>query len=192
MFGEIIRCRTTKAYHEEIGRISDSPLARARQRIGNPWVSTTESRRFSLIHARRYNISHVAIGVGDLGLAYQVRGIAVSHPQRASSRTDRRRERCAVHQVVCFIVAYFQALKIAISVDSNHAESYCNLAVLEVRKQASRQHLDSNVRLIARSYHQGSSQYSTFTAAQASLTHLPCFARHPSPRPRVTWKERLH
>lgn len=28
-----------------------------------------------------------------------------------------------------------QAFKIAISVDSNHAESYCNLAVLEVRKQ---------------------------------------------------------
>lgn len=30
-----------------------------------------------------------------------------------------------------------QAFKIAISVDSNHAESYCNLAALEVRKQVS-------------------------------------------------------
>ena len=28
-----------------------------------------------------------------------------------------------------------QAFKIAVSVDSNHAESYCNLAALEVRKQ---------------------------------------------------------
>eukprot|EP00903_Cladosiphon_okamuranus_P013708 g12764.t1 len=45
-----------------------------------------------------YNVGHVAIGIGDLGLAYQ-------------------------------------AFKIAISVDSNHAESYCNLAALEVRKQ---------------------------------------------------------
>ncbi|CAM9818900.1 unnamed protein product, partial [Hapterophycus canaliculatus] len=44
-----------------------------------------------------YNVGHVAIGIGDLGLAYQ-------------------------------------AFKIAISVDSNHAESYCNLAALEVRK----------------------------------------------------------
>jgi len=40
----------------------------------------------------RYNIGQVAIGIGDLGLAYQ-------------------------------------AFKIAVSVDSNHAESYNNLGV---------------------------------------------------------------
>lgn len=44
-----------------------------------------------------YNIGQVAIGVGDLGLAYQ-------------------------------------AFKIAVSVDPNHAESYSNLGVLELRK----------------------------------------------------------
>ncbi|GMF64486.1 unnamed protein product [Phytophthora lilii] len=44
-----------------------------------------------------YNIGQVAIGIGDLGLAYQ-------------------------------------AFKIAVSVDSNHAESYNNLGVLELRK----------------------------------------------------------
>lgn len=44
-----------------------------------------------------YNISQVAIGIGDLGLAYQT-------------------------------------LKIAVSIDSNHAESYNNLGVLELRK----------------------------------------------------------
>ncbi|KAL1528340.1 hypothetical protein AB1Y20_009694 [Prymnesium parvum] len=44
-----------------------------------------------------YNVGQVAIGIGDLGLAYQ-------------------------------------AFKIAISVDSNHAESYGNLGVLELRK----------------------------------------------------------
>jgi len=44
-----------------------------------------------------YNIGQVAIGIGDLGLAYQ-----------------------------CF--------KIAVSVDSNHAESFNNLGVLELRK----------------------------------------------------------
>eukprot|EP00752_Nemacystus_decipiens_P006899 g6197.t1 len=53
-----------------------------------------------------YNVGHVAIGIGDLGLAYQ-------------------------------------AFKIAISVDSNHAESYCNLAALEVRKQVYPEHGDS-------------------------------------------------
>ena len=42
-------------------------------------------------------LAQVAIGIGDLGLAYQ-------------------------------------AFKIAISVDSNHAESYANLGVLELRK----------------------------------------------------------
>ncbi|CAM9659200.1 unnamed protein product, partial [Phaeothamnion confervicola] len=45
-----------------------------------------------------YNIGHVAIGIGDLGLAYQ-------------------------------------AFKIAVSVDPNNAESFCNLAVLELRKR---------------------------------------------------------
>lgn len=44
-----------------------------------------------------YNIGHVAIGIGDVGLAYQ-------------------------------------AFKIAVSVDPNHAESYNNLGVLEMRK----------------------------------------------------------
>ena len=44
-----------------------------------------------------YNIGQVAIGIGDLGLAYQ-------------------------------------AFKIAISVDNNHAESFNNLGVLELRK----------------------------------------------------------
>ena len=44
-----------------------------------------------------FNVAHVAIGVGDLGLAYQ-------------------------------------ALKIAINIDPNHAESFNNLAVLELRK----------------------------------------------------------
>jgi len=45
-----------------------------------------------------FNIGQVAIGIGDLSLAYQ-------------------------------------AFKIAVSCDSNHAESYCNLGVLELRKQ---------------------------------------------------------
>lgn len=45
-----------------------------------------------------YNVGHVAIGLGDLGLAYQ-------------------------------------AFKIAISIDNDHTESYCNIAALEVRKQ---------------------------------------------------------
>jgi hypothetical protein len=45
----------------------------------------------------RYNIGQVAIGIGDLGVAYQ-------------------------------------AFKIAVSVDSNHVESYSNLGVLELRK----------------------------------------------------------
>lgn len=44
-----------------------------------------------------YNISHVAIGIGDLSLAYE-------------------------------------ALKIAISADPNHAEAFNNLGVLELRK----------------------------------------------------------
>ncbi len=44
-----------------------------------------------------YNVSHVAIGIGDLGLAYE-------------------------------------ALKIAISADPNHAEAFNNLGVLELRK----------------------------------------------------------
>eukprot|EP00398_MALV-I-01_sp_L67-1_P000936 gene936-802_t len=44
-----------------------------------------------------YNVAHVAIGVGDTGLAYQ-------------------------------------CLKVAISVDPNHAESYNNIGVLELRK----------------------------------------------------------
>lgn len=44
-----------------------------------------------------YNIGHVAIGVGDLGLAYQ-------------------------------------AFKIAVSNNPNHAESFNNLGVLELRK----------------------------------------------------------
>jgi tetratricopeptide repeat protein 8 len=44
-----------------------------------------------------YNIGQVAVGIGDLGLAYQ-------------------------------------AFKIAVSVDGNHAESYTNLGVLELRK----------------------------------------------------------
>ena len=44
-----------------------------------------------------YNIGHVAIGIGDLGLAYQ-------------------------------------AFKIAVSVNPEHAESFCNLGVLELRK----------------------------------------------------------
>lgn len=37
--------------------------------------------------------------------------------------------------LVFFGTEEIQAFKIAISVDSNHAESYCNLAALEVRKQ---------------------------------------------------------
>eukprot|EP00659_Diplonema_papillatum_P018517 gene18517-28581_t len=45
-----------------------------------------------------YNIGQVAIGIGDLGLAYQ-------------------------------------AFKVAISVDPNHAESFNNLGILELRKQ---------------------------------------------------------
>lgn len=45
----------------------------------------------------RYNIGQVAVGIGDLGLAYQ-------------------------------------AFKIAVSVDSHHAESFNNLGVLELRK----------------------------------------------------------
>ena len=44
-----------------------------------------------------YNIAHVGIGIGDLGLAYQ-------------------------------------ALKVAISHNPNHAESFNNLGVLELRK----------------------------------------------------------
>lgn len=44
-----------------------------------------------------FNIGQVAIGIGDLSLAYQ-------------------------------------ALKVSISVDANHAESYCNLGVLDLRK----------------------------------------------------------
>lgn len=44
-----------------------------------------------------YNVGQVAIGIGDLGLAYQ-------------------------------------AFKIAISIDANHAESFNNLAILELRK----------------------------------------------------------
>eukprot|EP00695_Tsukubamonas_globosa_P002740 TRINITY_DN3935_c0_g1_i1.p1 TRINITY_DN3935_c0_g1~~TRINITY_DN3935_c0_g1_i1.p1 ORF type:complete len:138 (-),score=47.15 TRINITY_DN3935_c0_g1_i1:38-400(-) len=44
-----------------------------------------------------HNIGQVAIGIGDLGLAYQ-------------------------------------AFKVAISVDSNHSESFNNLGVLELRK----------------------------------------------------------
>ena len=44
-----------------------------------------------------YNIGQVAIGIGDLGVAYQ-------------------------------------SFKIAVSCDSNHAESYNNLGVLELRK----------------------------------------------------------
>ncbi len=46
---------------------------------------------------RRYNIGQVAIGIGDLGLA-------------------------------------FQAFKIAVSINSHHAESFNNLGVLELRK----------------------------------------------------------
>ena len=44
-----------------------------------------------------YNIGHIAVGVGDLGLAYQ-------------------------------------SFKIAVSVEPNHAESFNNLGVLELRK----------------------------------------------------------
>ncbi|KAG5191229.1 hypothetical protein JKP88DRAFT_259616 [Tribonema minus] len=45
-----------------------------------------------------YNIAQVAIGMGDVGMAYQ-------------------------------------ALRVASTVDTNHAESFCNLGVLEMRKQ---------------------------------------------------------
>jgi tetratricopeptide repeat protein 8 len=48
------------------------------------------------MHAYRYNIGHVAIGIGDLGLAYQT-------------------------------------FKMAVSLDNNHAESFNNLGVLELR-----------------------------------------------------------
>lgn len=44
-----------------------------------------------------YNVGHVAVGIGDLGLAYQ-------------------------------------AFRVAVSVDSSHAEAYNNLGVLEMRK----------------------------------------------------------
>ena len=44
-----------------------------------------------------YNIGHIAIGIGDLGLAYQAFKISVSH-------------------------------------DTQHAESYNNLGILELRK----------------------------------------------------------
>jgi tetratricopeptide repeat protein 8 len=44
-----------------------------------------------------YNVGHVAIGIGDLGLSYQ-------------------------------------AFKISVSCNPNHAESYNNLGVLELRK----------------------------------------------------------
>lgn len=44
-----------------------------------------------------YNIGHVAIGIGDVGLAYQ-------------------------------------AFRVAVNVDSSHAESFNNLGVLEMRK----------------------------------------------------------
>ena len=69
-----------------------------------------------------YNVGQVAIGIGDLGLAYQ-----------------------------CF--------KIAVSVDENHAESYCNLGVLELRK-GNIDHARSN-----------------FFAAQRLAGHMfePCF-----------------
>ncbi|CAE7034026.1 Ttc8 [Symbiodinium sp. CCMP2592] len=62
-----------------------------------------------------YNIGQVAIGVGDLGLAYQ-------------------------------------AFKIAISVDPNHAESYNNIGVLELRKgnvEQAQAHFATAMRLAA-------------------------------------------
>jgi tetratricopeptide repeat protein 8 len=49
------------------------------------------------VWGNRYNVGQVAIGIGDLGLAYQ-------------------------------------AFKISVSINSNHAESFCNLGVLELRK----------------------------------------------------------
>ena len=56
------------------------------------------ARCFSYLYflGSRYNIGHVAIGIGDLGLAYQT-------------------------------------YKMAVSVDHNHAESFNNLGVLELR-----------------------------------------------------------
>lgn len=46
-----------------------------------------------------YNIGHLALGIGDLGLAYQ-------------------------------------SFKVTTSLDSNHAEAYTNLGVLEMRRSA--------------------------------------------------------
>ena len=86
----------------------DAP-ARARCRGGSLTLFSLRRYDFSLSCFERslqladdvsdvwYNVGQVAIGIGDLGLAYQ-------------------------------------AFKISISVDSNHAESYANLGVLELRK----------------------------------------------------------
>lgn len=60
-----------------------------------------------------YNVGHVAIGIGDLGLA-------------------------------------LQAFRVAVSVDATHAESYCNLGVLEMRKgnvEAARSYFATAARL---------------------------------------------
>ena len=60
-----------------------------------------------------YNIGHVAVGIGDLGLAYQ-------------------------------------AFRVAVSVDSAHAEAYNNLGVLEMRKgnvEAARSNFITSARL---------------------------------------------
>ena len=60
-----------------------------------------------------YNIGQVAIGIGDLGLAYQT-------------------------------------FKIAISIDSDHAEAFCNLGVLELRmrrEERARSNFESAMRL---------------------------------------------
>lgn len=65
-----------------------------------------------------YNVGHVAVGVGDLGLAYQ-------------------------------------AFKISVSVDPNHAESFNNLGVLELRKgniEQAQEHFKSATGMAVRHY----------------------------------------
>ena len=66
-----------------------------------------------------YNIGQVAIGVGDLGAAAKKLLKAMSDAFTVGTRLGG--------------LAY-QAFKIAISVDPNHAESYNNIGVLELRK----------------------------------------------------------
>ena len=96
-----------------------------------------------------YNISHIAIGIGDLGLAYQVR-VRVC----VCVCAWRAHVRARVHVCVCGcarvgmcvsvcgapssecrrMLCCLQALKVALAADPSHVEAQNNLAVLELKK----------------------------------------------------------